>query len=244
MTKDLARGERVMRQANPIKVDRENDVSPQGVSSKPSWQDRSYGHTALESDTMQPIPEHFMTGSWMNRFGGQSPPTEQGSSKLNNVEATHGNGAQPSNTLPQKPVLVASAVVPMTMGQFVARQIAVRSPALAAKAAGLSLVDGPLPIGEILALGLTAWTAFEIYREWQKYQHIMQSTHDHGGGKNAQHGKSEDRPSDLRKLKELEDQLETAQGKDKKNIKKKIDRLRQDMARRRKGENHSQGIKR
>jgi hypothetical protein len=173
-----------MRQATPTRVDQENDVSLQGVSSKPSWMNRSYGYTALESDTLQPIPEHFRTGSWMNRFGGQSPPTEQDSSKLNNVEATHGNGAKPSNTLPQKPVLVASAVVPLTMGQFVARQIAIRSPALGAKAAGLSLVDGPIPIGELLALGLTAWTAYDIYQEWQKYQALhMSNTSGEADGK-------------------------------------------------------------
>jgi hypothetical protein len=58
----------------------------------------------------------------------------------------------------------------MGMGEFVMKQIAKRSPGLAAKAAGLSLADGPFPIGEILSLGLTAWTAYEIYQDWKKYQ--------------------------------------------------------------------------
>jgi hypothetical protein len=69
---------------------------------------------------------------------------------------------------------------------------------------------------------------------------LFQSTHDHGGGKNSQHGKSEDRPSDLRRLKELQDQLQQAQGKEKKAIQVKINRLREEMAKRRKGENHNQ----
>jgi CHASE3 domain sensor protein len=68
----------------------------------------------------------------------------------------------------------------------------------------------------------------------------MQSTHDHGGGKNSQHGKSEDRPSDLRRLAELQEQLKNAQGKEKKAIQVKINRLREEIAKRRKGENHSQ----
>ena len=76
------------------------------------------------------------------------------------------------------------------------------------------------------------------------YQQVLKSTQDHGGGKNDQHGKAEDRPSDIRRLQELEEQSKNAQGKEKKEIKKKIDRLRKDMADRRKGENHSRRAKR
>jgi hypothetical protein len=72
---------------------------------------------------------------------------------------------------------------------------------------------------------------------------LFQSTHDHGGGKNSQHGKSKDRPSDLKRLEELQKELENASGNAKKDIKKKIDRLRKNMAKRRKGENHSQDNK-
>jgi hypothetical protein len=223
MAKDFARGERMMARPTPIKVDRANDMSQQGSSNTPSWQNRSYGYTALESDTIPPIPEHFKTGSWTNRFGNQSAQTEQVTSTANL----------------KQPVLVANAAT-MGMGEFVMKQIAKRSPGLAAKAAGLSLADGPVPIGELLAIGLTAATAYEIYQEWQKYQQVMQSTHDHGGGKNSQHGKSEDRPSDLRRLAELQEQLKNAQGKEKKAIQIKINRLREEMAKRRKGENHSQ----
>jgi hypothetical protein len=53
----------------------------------------------------------------------------------------------------------------MGMGEFVMKQIAKRAPGLVSKAAGLSLADGPFPIGEIIAFGLTAWTAYEIYQD-------------------------------------------------------------------------------
>jgi hypothetical protein len=104
------------------------------------------------------------------------------------------------------------------------------------------------PVGGIILEGVFAEPAGGAKElEWerrnaerQRLNQPLQSTHDHGGGKNSQHGKSEDRPSDLRRLQELEKQLENAQGKEKKEIKKKMDRLRQDMAQRRKGENHSQ----
>jgi hypothetical protein len=64
-----------------------------------------------------------------------------------------------------------------------------------------------------------------------------------GGGKNAQHGKVEDLPSDVKRLEELEEQLETATGTDKKKIKKKIWNIKQAMEKRRKGEQHSQNAK-
>jgi hypothetical protein len=87
------------------------------------------------------------------------------------------------------------------------------------------------------------WGAGEL-SSWalkQLIKHIFQSsTHDHGGGKNSQHGKSEDRPSDLRRLEELEKAKETATGKDKVKIQNKINNLKKEMAARKKGENHSQ----
>jgi hypothetical protein len=71
--------------------------------------------------------------------------------------------------------LVVANVATMGVGEFVMKQIAKRAPGLAAKAAGLSLVDGPLPIGELIALGLTASAAYEIYQEWEKYQALHMS---------------------------------------------------------------------
>jgi hypothetical protein len=69
---------------------------------------------------------------------------------------------------------------------------------------------------------------------------VLPSTQDHGGGKNAQHGKSEDRPSDLKRLGELDEQIQNASGNEKKKLKVKRANLREEMAKRRKGENHSQ----
>jgi hypothetical protein len=86
------------------------------------------------------------------------------------------------------------------------------------------------------------------------YQQVMKSRNDgdkqeqapeegdkqrHGGGKNAQHGKAEDRPSDLRRLEELDKQIKEASGSEKKKLKAKKANLREEMAKRRKGENHS-----
>jgi hypothetical protein len=59
--------------------------------------------------------------------------------------------------------LVVANSATMGMGEFVMKQIAKRLSSLAAKAASLSLVDGPFPIGEMIALGLTASAAYEIY---------------------------------------------------------------------------------
>jgi hypothetical protein len=141
MAKDFADGERMVKRSTPAKVDPQNDVPQPGSSTTPSWQNRSYGYKALEFDTMPPIPQHFRNKG----------------------------GAPSSNVTPKQPVLVANAAT-MGMGEFVMKQIAKRSPGLAAKAAGLSLVDGPLPVGELISIGLTAWTAYEIYQDWKKYQ--------------------------------------------------------------------------
>lgn len=62
----------------------------------------------------------------------------------------------------------------------------------------------------------------------------------HGGGKNAQHGKEKNQPSQEKQIKELEDKLRNASGrKEKVEISNKIKNLKQEMDRRRKGENHS-----
>jgi RHS repeat-associated protein len=65
-----------------------------------------------------------------------------------------------------------------------------------------------------------------------------------GGGKNAQHGKAENQPSQEKQLQELEEQLKNATSKkDKVKINTKIQNIKREMAKRRKGENHSQKAK-
>jgi hypothetical protein len=103
------------------------------------------------------------------------------------------------------------------------------------------------PVGGIILEGVFAEPAGGAKElEWerrnaerQRLNQPLQSTSDHGGGKNAQHGKSEDRPSDLRRLEELDKQIQEASGNEKKKLKAKKANLREEMARRRKGENHS-----
>jgi hypothetical protein len=66
MTKDFASGERKMKRSTPAKVEFQNDTPQSGSSTTPSWQNRSYGYTALEQDTLPPIPQHLKDGSWAN----------------------------------------------------------------------------------------------------------------------------------------------------------------------------------
>ena len=63
-----------------------------------------------------------------------------------------------------------------------------------------------------------------------------------GGGKNAQHGKAKDRPSDLERIGNYEKQLKDGDlsKKEKRQIRKKIDNTQKAMQKRRKGINHSQ----
>lgn len=67
----------------------------------------------------------------------------------------------------------------------------------------------------------------------------------HGGGKNAQHGKAENLPSQDRQLQELEEKLKNATGrKEKVQISNRIKNLKREMDKRKTGENHSQRDKR
>jgi hypothetical protein len=68
--------------------------------------------------------------------------------------------------------------------------------------------------------------------------------HSHGGGKNAQHGKAET-PQHDKKIEELEEAKKNAANKkEKKKIQDKINNVRRDQGKKKKGENHSQGEKR
>jgi hypothetical protein len=150
----------------------------------------------------------------------------------------------------------------MSLWQFAKQQLIKRSPALAAKIGGLSVADGPLPIGELIALGVTAWEVKQIYDDYQA--HVLQSRKKepkkegelekpqenegkqrHGGGKNAQHGKAEAPPKLVKDLAEAEAQLaelKRTQGpkKEKKKLEIKIENLKKEIGKAMKGENHSQ----
>jgi RHS repeat-associated protein len=65
----------------------------------------------------------------------------------------------------------------------------------------------------------------------------------HGGGKNAQHGKAEPKPSDLKRLAELEEKLKNASGREKTKIGTKIKRLKEEIKNYMDGENHSRRAK-
>jgi|GEM_PF-3678149 len=57
----------------------------------------------------------------------------------------------------------ATAAVPWSLfWKEVIKRFAVRG----ATAAGLALIDGPLPIGDLIALGLSIWTIYEIIELW------------------------------------------------------------------------------
>jgi hypothetical protein len=77
----------------------------------------------------------------------------------------------------------------------------------------------------------------------QARQRALQSTHDHGGGKNAQHGKADNKPSQEAQIEGLEAQYEElvkTQGSksEKASIKKKIENIKKSMAKAKKGESH------
>lgn len=120
----------------------------------------------------------------------QSQPDAEGFPTLKPGKATFNIANIPVNAPPQEssqhqeivqPVLTAQAVtVPtgalsMSLWEFMKREIVKRSPALASKVAGLSLVDGALPIGDLISLGLTLWTLKEIYDAYQVHMSTSES---------------------------------------------------------------------
>jgi hypothetical protein len=196
--KDFARGERMMRRPD-LQQDKQNDndqiqQSSQRGRFKPSWAKQGAALDTSDDDVLPPIPAHLKTNAWMKRYSQKDFQLDQTPSSENNKSAQtiaavpqqqqSAKGSQPqqpSNLPPNQPMLVANAAT-MGMGEFVMKQIAKRSPGLAAKAAGLSLADGPFPIGEIIAFGLTAWTAYEIYQDWKKYQANARKAQDRAVG--------------------------------------------------------------
>lgn len=57
---------------------------------------------------------------------------------------------------------------PQSFWKFAKNQLAKRAPSMAAKAGILSAADGPLPLGEILALGFTLWEFADIWNAWNQ----------------------------------------------------------------------------
>jgi hypothetical protein len=116
--------------------------------------------------------------------------------------------------------------------------------------AGLAILKG----GEYVITG-SEKAVEDLYRNWAKThqgttnpQQVLQSTQDHGGGKNAQHGKAENKPSKEKQIEEYEKHLEEltrTQGskKEKAELKRKIENVKKSMAQDKKGENHSQKAK-
>jgi hypothetical protein len=79
-------------------------------------------------------------------------------------------------------------------------------------------------------------------------QQVLQSTQDHGGGKNAQHGKANAQPSKTKQLENAEaklKELKETQGSKKEKIKaeRTIENLKKEIAKDKKGEFHSGNAK-
>jgi hypothetical protein len=123
-----------------------------------------------------------------------------------------------------QPILMAGAIAVsggaerLGLWEFMKREIIKRAPVLAAKVAGLSLVDGALPIGELIGLGLTLWTIKEIYDAYQVYM----STSEESSGEKTE---SEQQNSDQEQSTEQEQVSDP--GKLTRGGKKKIGNLEQ-----------------
>jgi hypothetical protein len=64
----------------------------------------------------------------------------------------------------------ANAIAGKAFNIFLRDQLKKRVPALAATMTGVATLDGPLPIGDALALGLSVDTLWQIHQEWVKLQ--------------------------------------------------------------------------
>jgi hypothetical protein len=138
--------------------------------------------------------------------GAEGPPTlKQGGLGINLANLSAYPPAKESRQQPgaAQPVLMAQAAVlptgPVSMGlwEFMKREIIRRAPALAAKVAGLSLADGALPIGELIALGLTVWTLKEIYDAYQVHMSTSEESSSNESEANGDHDKAAAKVPDL-----------------------------------------------
>jgi hypothetical protein len=64
----------------------------------------------------------------------------------------------------------ANAIAGKAFNIFLRDQLKKRVPTLAATMTGVAAIDGPLPIGDALALGLSVDTLWQFYQEWVKLQ--------------------------------------------------------------------------
>jgi A nuclease family of the HNH/ENDO VII superfamily with conserved AHH len=64
----------------------------------------------------------------------------------------------------------ANAIAGKAFNIFLRDQLKKRVPTLAATMTGVATLDGPLPIGDALALGLSVDTLWQFYQEWVKLQ--------------------------------------------------------------------------
>tara|TARA_R100000808_G_C2154135_1_gene164914 strand:- start:845 stop:2197 length:1353 start_codon:yes stop_codon:yes gene_type:complete len=72
---------------------------------------------------------------------------------------------------------VATGVGGMGLGQFVAKRLAQKAPAMAAKWGLAAAADGPVPIGEVIGLALTIGTSYSTIKdaieEWNKANRVQ-----------------------------------------------------------------------
>jgi hypothetical protein len=109
--------------------------------------------------------------------------------------------------------------------------------------AGAALIwGGPLaqPTGDATLSG--------DHAQRMRRQQVLQSTQDHGGGKNAQHGKANAQPSKTKQLENAEaklKELKETQGSKKEKVRtsNKIKQLKEEIAKDQKGEFHSGNAK-
>jgi hypothetical protein len=109
--------------------------------------------------------------------------------------------------------------------------------------AGAALIwGGPLaqPTGDATLSG--------DHAQRMRRQQVLQSTHDHGGGKNAQHGKAKAQPSKEQQVEALEkhlEELKRTQGskKEKNKTKDKIENIKKEIAKDAKGTAHNNNAK-
>ncbi len=108
---------------------------------------------------------------------------------------------------------------------------------------GLSTAIWGGPLAQPAGKGEMEWLRRNAAR-----QQVLQSTQDHGGGKNAQHGKAKAQPSKEQQLRDNEaklEELKRTQGSKKEKIKaeRTIENLKKEIAKDKKGEFHSGNAK-
>jgi hypothetical protein len=182
----------------------------------------------------------------------QIPPAFQRSFSLGELPTS------PPERMQGQPDGVAPATAPTLLAQSIALPAAAGAGAgatggvgtagagagvLGVIGAGAALIwGGPLaqPTGDATLSG--------DHAQRMRRQQVLQSTQDHGGGKNAQHGKANAQPSKTKQLENAEaklKELKETQGSKKEKIKaeRTIENLKKEIAKDKKGEFHSGNAK-